>query len=56
VVQFKEALIRLGPGDSTFIGLKFTPASQLPSVEVLIFLTDERDKIEECLHINVKYM
>jgi hypothetical protein len=61
VVQFKESLIRLGAADTTFIGLRFSPTPvsapvSAPAAEVLIFLTDEADKIEGCLCIHIKYI
>jgi nephrocystin-4 len=55
LVQFKESVLELEPGTSQFIGLKFAPCSTLKSAQVLIFLNNEFDRIEECLCVKIKY-
>ncbi|KAJ3389717.1 Nephrocystin-4 [Lobulomyces angularis] len=55
LLQFKDEMLDMGPGETQYIGLKFTPCTNLPSVSMLIFLNDETDKIEECLSVKVSY-
>ncbi|KAI9193722.1 uncharacterized protein BJ171DRAFT_603015 [Polychytrium aggregatum] len=55
LLQFKDTVIELESGQSQYIGLRFAPTS-LIAAEILIFLNDEHDQIEECLRVNVKYI
>ncbi|KAI8910264.1 hypothetical protein EDD86DRAFT_204939 [Gorgonomyces haynaldii] len=54
LVQFKEAVLNLDGGSTQFIGLKFAP-SHLPQAEIMVFLNNEYDRIEECLLIKARY-
>ncbi len=54
-MQFKQSVLELKGGESQYIGLKFAPAFNLNAAEILVFLNNEHDKVEECLSINVEY-
>ncbi|KAJ3035882.1 Nephrocystin-4 [Rhizophlyctis rosea] len=61
LLQFKEAALNLEGGETCYIGLRFLPVTHkemgtaVGGVEVLVFLNDEADRIEECLCVRVKY-
>ncbi|KAJ3034128.1 Nephrocystin-4 [Rhizophlyctis rosea] len=58
VLQFKEQALNLEGGETAYIGLRFLPVSGREvggGVEVLVFLNDEGDRIEECLCVRVRY-
>ena len=56
LMQFKEILMTLEANSSQFIGLRFSPCTTLKTSEILIFLNNEFDKVEECLSINITYL
>ncbi|KAI8929906.1 hypothetical protein BC831DRAFT_441572 [Entophlyctis helioformis] len=61
LLQFKESVLDLEPGGTQYIGLKFQPCQAIQpahhgqAVEILVFLNDENDRMEECLAIKVHY-
>ncbi|KAI8833131.1 hypothetical protein BJ741DRAFT_666768 [Chytriomyces cf. hyalinus JEL632] len=56
LVQFREGnLLQLDGGASQYISLRLLPNSSTSWSDVLIFLNDDHDKIEECLRIRVSY-
>jgi hypothetical protein len=42
-------------GEKQYIGLKFAPCFNISNIEILVFLNNEMDKVEECLSISVQY-
>ncbi|KAJ3416505.1 Nephrocystin-4 [Chytridiales sp. JEL 0842] len=57
LVQFRDGnALDLEGGASQYIGLRLLPNSNTAAAELLIFLNDEADKIEECLKIKVTYV
>ncbi|KAJ3272165.1 Nephrocystin-4 [Terramyces sp. JEL0728] len=52
LVQFKNQRIELAGGETQYIGLRFLPSDILQSADILIFMNNEFDEIEECLQIN----
>ncbi|KAJ3311767.1 hypothetical protein HDV04_003779 [Boothiomyces sp. JEL0838] len=56
LVQFKQDRLELSGGETQYIGLKFLPCEVLRDAEILIFMNNELDEIEECLQINVCYV
>jgi hypothetical protein len=56
LVQFRDgAALDLEGGTTQYIGLRLLPNNSAAVAEVLIFLNDESDKIEECLKIKISY-
>ncbi|KAJ3342982.1 Nephrocystin-4 [Kappamyces sp. JEL0680] len=55
LVQFKSNTMELGAGETQYIGLKFAPCFNLSNAEILVFLNNDQDKVEECLSISVQY-
>ncbi|KAJ7394786.1 Nephrocystin-4 [Desmophyllum pertusum] len=55
LLQFKESIIEVGPGESHSIGLRFTPQQFPGKSEVFIFINDSEDKNEETFSINAVY-
>ena len=55
LMQFKSTVMELQGGETQYIGLKFAPCFNLNHAEILVFLNNEMDKVEECLSIEVTY-
>lgn len=55
LLRFKDPILDLGPGDTKFISLQFLPVTAISAADILVFLNDEHDHIEECLCIRVHY-
>lgn len=55
LMQFKNNTMDLNGGETQYIGLKFAPCFNIPRAEILVFLNNEMDKVEECLSIEVIY-
>ena len=55
LVQFKESVLHLEGGSTQFIGMRFAPCSNLKTAELLVFLNNELDVIEECLCVKIRY-
>ncbi|KAK5666070.1 hypothetical protein QVD99_007683 [Batrachochytrium dendrobatidis] len=56
LVQFKEPVLDLESAGSQYICMRFIPGHHLPKADILVFLNDESDKIEECLSLSIRYM
>lgn len=55
LLQFKENIIEVGPGESHSIGLRFNPQQFPGKAELLIFINDSEDKNEETFSISAVY-
>jgi hypothetical protein len=55
LLKFKEPILDLEPGATKYIGLIFMPATAVSVTDILVFLNDEQDHIEECLRITVHF-
>ncbi|KAL2917974.1 hypothetical protein HK105_202388 [Polyrhizophydium stewartii] len=55
LLQFKESALDLEPGASQYIGMRFPPSGVSGTAEILVFLNDESDRIEECLLLKVRF-
>ncbi|KAJ3219266.1 Nephrocystin-4 [Dinochytrium kinnereticum] len=56
VLQFREGTaLELEAGASQYISFRFLPVPNIIAKEILVFLNDENDKIEECLRIGINY-
>ena len=55
LVQFKESIMDLVPGQSGIIGLRFCPVTVVGTSELLVSINDEEDKNEETFRITVEY-
>ncbi|KAJ3322199.1 Nephrocystin-4 [Boothiomyces sp. JEL0866] len=55
LVQFKQERLELSGGETQYIGLRFLPCETLRDSEIMIFMNNDMDEIEECLQINVAY-
>ncbi|KAI9340885.1 hypothetical protein BDR26DRAFT_342199 [Obelidium mucronatum] len=56
LVQFRDGnLLQLDANASQYISLRLLPNSTSSFSDILIFLNDDYDKIEECLRIKVSY-
>ncbi|KAH6566946.1 hypothetical protein BASA60_009227 [Batrachochytrium salamandrivorans] len=56
LIQFKEPVLDLEPGGSQFICMKFLPGHMLARADILVFLNDEVDTMEECLALKIRYV
>jgi hypothetical protein len=54
-MQFKSAVLELKGGETQYIGLRFAPCVSHDNADILVFLNNENDKVEECLSIHVEY-
>lgn len=55
LLQFKESVLDFDGGATQYIGLRFSACSNLNTADILIFLNNEFDRVEECLSIKVRY-
>ncbi len=55
LLNFKEPILDLDPGATKYISLQFLPVTALAVADILVFLNDDQDQIEECLSIKVRY-
>ncbi|KAJ3031857.1 UNVERIFIED_CONTAM: Nephrocystin-4 [Siphonaria sp. JEL0065] len=56
LVQFRDGnMLQLDGGASQYISLRLLPNTSSSYSDILIFLNDDYDKIEECLRIKVTY-
>jgi nephrocystin-4 len=56
LLQFKDGTaLDLDGGASQYIGFRLIPNTSSAAEDILVFLNDEMDKIEECLRIRVTY-
>ena len=60
LLKFSSPSVRLGIGESKFIGLQFVPlphgrAVSAGQTRLLVFVNNEEDKNEECMEITVSY-
>ncbi|KAI8853329.1 hypothetical protein BC829DRAFT_440033 [Chytridium lagenaria] len=56
ILQFRDGrTLELEAGASQYISFRFLPIAGGIGREVLVFLNDENDKIEECLRIGIKF-
>jgi hypothetical protein len=55
LMQFKNAILDLKGGETQYIGLRFAPIVAQDEADILVFLNNENDKVEECLSIHVEY-
>ncbi|KAI8901135.1 hypothetical protein BC833DRAFT_579101 [Globomyces pollinis-pini] len=56
LLQFKSNVMDLKGGESQYIGLKFAPSTNNTNTDILVFLNNDQDKVEECLCIHVQYI
>ncbi|KAI8809242.1 hypothetical protein BJ742DRAFT_805563 [Cladochytrium replicatum] len=60
LLDFREDVLDMNGGQTLHIGLRFLPNSQPAGIsnatEILIFLNDENNALEECLCINTVYV
>jgi len=55
-LKFKESVLELNGGETQYIGLQFSPCNIRQLVEdLLVFINDDNDRIEECLKIRIRY-
>jgi len=55
-LKFKEPVLELNGGETQYIGLQFSPCNMKQLVEdLLVFINDDNDRIEECLKIRIRY-
>jgi hypothetical protein len=52
-MQFKNTVMELKGGETQYIGLCFLPNDTIDAADILVFLNNEKDKVEECLSIHV---
>ena len=55
LLQFKETVIEIGPGEPHPIGLRFLPVMQPGIAEIMVFINDEEDKNEETFRVTANY-
>ncbi|GFO41876.1 nephrocystin-4, partial [Plakobranchus ocellatus] len=55
LLQFKETVINIGPGESHPIGLRFMPVMQPGTAEIMVFINDDEDKNEETFRVTANY-
>ncbi|KAJ3107236.1 Nephrocystin-4 [Phlyctochytrium planicorne] len=56
LLQFRDGgNFEMEPGASQYLAFRFLPVQNCVSREVLVFLNDENDRMEECLRIGIKY-
>jgi hypothetical protein len=55
LMQFKNPVLDLKGGETQYIGLRFAPCMTHEEADILLFLNNEQDKVEECLSIHVEY-
>ena len=55
LLQFKETVVEIGPGEPHSIGLRFLPVMQPGTAEIMVFINDEEDKNEETFRVTVNY-
>jgi hypothetical protein len=55
LVGFKEEVLELEGGATGYIGMRFKGGGTGGGRDVLVFLNDEADGIEECLQVRVVY-
>ncbi|KAF6016808.1 NPHP4 [Bugula neritina] len=56
LLQFKETRLEMHPKETRVIGLRFMPALNTGSAEILIFINDNEDKNEETFRVKVNYI
>jgi len=55
-LKFKESVLELNGGETQYIGLQFSPCNIRQLVEdLLVFINEDNDRIEECLKKRIRY-
>lgn len=55
LVQFKETTLKMDGGETTTLGMRFAPCQYMGSIDIYIFINDEKDKNEETFLVRATY-
>lgn len=58
LLRFRPETVQIAAGQTEKVGLQFQPLrdEELSAATVMVFVTDESDKVDECFAIRVRYV